>query len=868
MNLNTVRLQQGAVIALLVNATLATTLTVWAVETSIDVVAAGPKFETEPIELNSNVGFEDDTRERDYKLLPLPTGAPSPKLDFVSPGAGGFGHAAKITADADQAGMLVRNVSVDKGQRITFSVKVRAEDVRAVQLAAVPLPRGGMRPPIPRGNVPRKSPSPRRMPVHRSKTLSGSFDWTTFHLDTAFTGNIDEAQFQVIVQGPGTVWIDDFSVAVHWPKIVEIPKRPVAPLLVMVLMHSETPQAYIRNRDYFRADAMKYEEMAKMLQRYGARLVAQPERELWLGAKRYDPDFIRRLHERYGVSFSAHTHGPNPRMNPSRQDVLNYIKLRKEELETMGAGPVTDLNGNFDQPDWDIFADVGIRTMTAYKNVRTQMGQMAMEHYYLHPWRPAGSPYQGEEKWATHRPECRVVYLPGAGAVHTRHHERFAELMERHLRVALSRVRADRINVFYFVEHVGRFVPRKPGVTPWQYVNSQAFRDDLEQHEKLYRDFLAPLVKSGHVRFVVPSEICDMFEEWERKMGIAAETSDTMAPRESDEEMDQAEIESAKGYITFAINTHDWMHVDESADIILRLIDLFERYGVRGDFYLTAPITHHYAESRPDVIRRLRESNMTISYHIRPPHILYPGFNQRLRELDDDELVKTLRDYETYRLDMTTGKLLRDQVGGYTYVAEVFGRKPVALGIPTGNPRERSVARRVYRELGARVVVEYHESGTKLDRPFEWVDGLLIRPSDFSVTRWRVYGMRGRPAFWWNMLSTPRAADFNPTAYLKRRLAEWHGPRPPLITCLIHENNFYRTGATPWALIYYTDIRKTRPRKPPFNLAGPDASVPRSSEDREAIWRAYEELVAYAAANLKVITSEDIVRMAESAERP
>ncbi len=29
-------------------------------------------------------------------------------------------------------------------------------------------------------------------------------------------------------------------------------------------------------------------------------------------------------------------------------------------------------------------------------------------------------------------------------------------------------------------------------------------------------------MKSGHVRFVVPSEICDMFEEWERKMGIAA----------------------------------------------------------------------------------------------------------------------------------------------------------------------------------------------------------------------------------------------------------------------------------------------------------------------------------------------------------
>lgn len=38
--------------------------------------------------------------------------------------------------------------------------------------------------------------------------------------------------------------------------------------------------------------------------------------------------------------------------------------------------------------------------------------------------------------------------------------------------------------------------------------------------------------------------------------------------------------------------------------------------------------------------------------------------------------------------------------------------------------------------------------------------------------------------------------------------------------------------------------------------------------DRQAVWRAYEQLVACAAANLKVVTSEDIVELAESARRP
>ena len=145
---------------------------------------------------------------------------------------------------------------------------------------------------------------------------------------------------------------------------------------------------------------------------------------------------------------------------------------------------------------------------------------------------------------------------------------------------------------------------------------------------------------------------------------------------------------------------------------------------------------------------------------------------------------------------------------------------------------------------------------------------VVMRPSDFSVTRWSLpAGPRG-PTFWWNMLSTPKAAEYNPTAYLKKRLAQWRGGRPAIITCLIHENNFYRRRSTPWASIYYADVRKSRPRKPPYNLKAPDASLPRLARDQKAIWKAYEQLVAYAAANLKVVTSQDIMTMAEAARQP
>ena len=317
--------------------------------------------------------------------------------------------------------------------------------------------------------------------------------------------------------------------------------------------------------------------------------------------------------------------------------------------------------------------------------------------------------------------------------------------------------------------------------------------------------------------------------------------------------------------ITFAVNTHDWPHLDESAATVLRLVGIFEINKVRGDFYFTPQIVEHYAQKRPDVIQRLKDSAMGISYHVRPPHPTYGGFDQRLRDLDDAALTRTLRDYETCRLDPVTGDLQRDRPGGYRYVAQVFGRAPVVVSPQARDPRIRGVALKIYTELGAKMVVAYHESGTKLEQPFEWVQGLLARPSDFSITRWRAANGR-EELFWWNMLDTPRAAEFDPTARLKSQLAAWRGSRAPFITALIHENDFSRAGGPGWNGIYLAgEGRNARPKQPPFDLNAPDQSRPRPAGSREKIWQAYEELVAYAAANLRVLTAEDIVKLAGSA---
>jgi hypothetical protein len=325
-----------------------------------------------------------------------------------------------------------------------------------------------------------------------------------------------------------------------------------------------------------------------------------------------------------------------------------------------------------------------------------------------------------------------------------------------------------------------------------------------------------------------------------------------------------------EGYISFIINVHDWTHPRESADILLQLVDLFERYGVRGDFYFTAEITRELAENRPDVIERLKNSNMTISYHVRPPHPLYTGFDSRLKGLDDAALYQTILDYETYALNLETGELNRSQPGGYTYVAQVFGRKPIAAPAPNNDPRIKDAAQRVYASLGAQMTLLYHEEGTKLEQPFEYVNGLLVRPSDFSVTR--VTSIDGSDNFWWNFMSRPNAADYNPTQMLQNLLADWEQrtgsspySRAPFITALIHENNFYRSGAEGWTSIYFTinGGKRGNSLPAPWDLNAPDPSKPRTEADKAAIFAAYAEMVSYAAANLNVVTSEDIVSLAK-----
>ena len=590
-----------------------------------------------------------------------------------------------------------------------------------------------------------------------------------------------------------------------------------------------------------------------MVERHGGRMTVQLQSPfstiLARRGERLLPDLAARGHE---IALHFHEDAHLGRA-PERLPEAVWCAVMKEEvglLKQAGASAVSYWSGGNLYPDvLSAGRCAGLSVNSDWKDPRTQTTPDVLVG--LSPWRPSGGTDGTDfSVFARHDPAGPVVFLPEGlysrnDFASMRRSEAaggdaaYFDFLKGELERSVAGARTDRVNVFHLTVHPGEF-RGAPGEEPFSVVESWLTR------------VVDPLVASGKVRWATFDGMKGAFADWERaNPGVDPRSGIDPRPK-----------------ISFVINVHDFTHLSESAATLHRLVDLFTRHGVKGDFYLTGPMVKLYEESHPDLLARLVETGMTVSYHVRAPHPLVTGFEAPLRGLDDPSLAAALRDYETYGLDLATGGLLGDEAGGYARATEVFGRPPVTVVAPIDDQRIKGAALRNYREMGASACVLYHETGTDPDEPFAYREGLLVRPSDFSVTRWKVGDVAevAEDQFWWNMLGGRWGKDYVPLTYLTTRLEGWSGSRPPFVTSLIHENNFARRGPEGWTPVYYDGTGENRvPKAPPFDLGAKDPSTPRPEAEREAIFAAYEEMVAWAAREMQVVTSRDLVTMAMAA---
>jgi hypothetical protein len=325
-------------------------------------------------------------------------------------------------------------------------------------------------------------------------------------------------------------------------------------------------------------------------------------------------------------------------------------------------------------------------------------------------------------------------------------------------------------------------------------------------------------------------EITELTEEPAEEVII-----ETEEPTEADNVIHEV-IEEGQIYVSFIQNIHDWVFPEESAETIRRVVELHEEYQVPVDLYYNDQILQAHLDVDPELIELIKDSEYaTVSWHIRPPHPLYSGFdNVDLNEMTDEEIYETLKLVETSRLDLETGLPIEGEPGGYAYMKELIGYAPRVVTHTTG-PHGKIMSQ-VYTEMGALFTVS-HGSTYTLDMERH---GLHYRPEQQEVKLYEETYQRG----------------FDPETKFEEWTQDWDGEEDWFVNLKYHENNYYTTGTT-FGPVYWKDYNSGRKHvtEVPYDLsAGETYTTMKSPRIQEEKWQIYEETLEYVANNLDWLT--------------
>ena len=278
-------------------------------------------------------------------------------------------------------------------------------------------------------------------------------------------------------------------------------------------------------------------------------------------------------------------------------------------------------------------------------------------------------------------------------------------------------------------------------------------------------------------------------------------------------------------YTMFILNVHDWLLGDDSIETVNKVIDIHEKYEIPVNIYLTDPVVQLYVAEAPDLIERLRTSEyVTVSYHTRPPSPYYSNFDIiGLHELSDSDIYDTIMEYETHKIDLSTG-LPTEEEGGYAYLTELMGYAPVTVGVASEYKNVVTQAIKVYKDLGATFTLVHGKETLLGDKK----GALYLRPEQIELK-----------------LYESKALDSKAADVIEAALADFSGDSSKGIFMNIkfHEDNYYLSG-TPWIYNFFTDGKESDPKSVPFDIE--TVKVNEKSElEKTHIWELYEEGVQY-----------------------
>lgn len=462
-------------------------------------------------------------------------GRPLATMTINADGARSGDNGVVIESGPGQGGFFNVLALVDKGVEVRYSLWVRSPVGPAAVRPIVIFENQGGNPIGATDNTIVGDPVP----------IAPDDGWVQVELIHHSTGNFSFASFGLMLQPNMVLHVDDVAIAPPmWqvPDIdgetrdvggIQVPVEPIAPVHFSVLIHIEDPQELVRTETLFDRYATVFEELAAILDDHDGFLTIQPELELLLGAEAFSSDLISRLTSEYNVVYSTHTHGPkcvdgdgNPHGNQEcdehadewtfeyeAADVIAYIGERVSQYTTAAGPQVSDHNGNWDFEDWSHFSNIGIRTLSAFKNGSTQS---SFDTLFTNPWRPSHhSAVDDPEHFFDHNPSVSVIYLPGVGATVSKYDARVQEEVSRYAANFIALADPDRVNTFYIVTHVDHFFSLIEGMDPDDYIQTDEFQDHLDYWDQLFEELIDPLVAQGYLQWSSLPQMGDAFVAWE-----------------------------------------------------------------------------------------------------------------------------------------------------------------------------------------------------------------------------------------------------------------------------------------------------------------------------------------------------------------
>ncbi|MDZ7725622.1 MAG: hypothetical protein U5R06_23060 [candidate division KSB1 bacterium] len=270
---------------------------------------------------------------------------------------------------------------------------------------------------------------------------------------------------------------------------------------------------------------------------------------------------MQNLTDHYNVTYSTHTHGPVCKVDGTpygsaycnanhhspgdhdthitQQDIVNYVDIRRSKFSSLSDTEITDHNGNFDMINQNLLFDIGMHTLSAFKNKNTQK---SYDYLFTNPWRPSvGNALADISTFTQHDPDGKLIYLPGVGSNLTKRHERVPLKVQRFVGQFIKHADPERVNVMNLVLHVDAFEAENPADDS-NYIHvkpdgSMTHSEEFEQHLEYWDDMLTtvidPLVQTGYLQWNTGSEIADAFIAWESRYSAGRDSIFTYIPSET-----------------------------------------------------------------------------------------------------------------------------------------------------------------------------------------------------------------------------------------------------------------------------------------------------------------------------------------------